>query len=207
MALLAVQCTFQTATLLPEDRITNTWHFDDGEDVGAPEDIADELQIFYNAIRPYLSSWMVQNGQTTKMYRLSDPEPRAPIFERTWNFTSAPSGNMLPPECAAVMSFQGEPVSGVPQARRRGRVYLGALSQTTLDTTGLFTTTFVTAVKNAGLTLVDASSDSLTWKWAVYSRVLGSGVNVANGWVDNEIDTQRRRQRRSTARQTFVPLP
>lgn len=204
MALIQVQVVLKTAPGIPADNITNTWCIDDDEDPANWTVFAGLLETFYDTIRLRMSSWVNQNNHEIKMYRVSDPEPRAPVFSDTFNMTGAPTGAMLPPECAAVISFQAAAVSGIPQARRRGRVYIGALNTSVIGTDGLLTSTCYLALVNAAKVILDASQASTTWKWAVYSRVNGSGAPVDNGWVNNEVDTQRRRSRSATVRSIFI---
>jgi hypothetical protein len=147
---------------------------------------------------------MEQNNHTFEWYRESDTKPRAPIRITTWNLTASPTGNPLPSEVCLCMSFQATQVSGVPQARRRGRIFIGPLDVTSLETDGRPPSTARLAINNAGGALLDASQASTTWKWAVYSRVLGTGSDVANGWVDNAFDIQRRRGIQPNLRSIFV---
>lgn len=205
MALYDLQFSLATITGLPEDRITNTWHYDDAETENHAGIFA-EFQAFYEDILTLFSGWMVQNGHVAKAYRVSDPEPRAPVYEVTFNFTSAPSGNTLPPECCIVLSYQADQLSGVPQARRRGRVYLGALDVSSIDTSGNFTSATIVDVQQAADGLLDASLTSTGWRWATHSQVTGTGAEVSNGWVDNAVDIQRRRGRSSTSRAVW-PIP
>jgi hypothetical protein len=191
MALLRVQVILHTVSAIQADFATNTWHFDDGE--LEPSGIADELIVFYNAVRGAMSPAIAQNGHEIKMYKYSDPEPRVPIYEEVWNFGAAPAGFPLPAEVALVLSYHAEPVSGLSQARRRGRVYIGPLNTGTLATgegrpSGGTLTTFV----NAAEALL-AESQLADWTWSTYSTVLNSGAEVYAGWVDNAFDTQRRR--------------
>jgi hypothetical protein len=51
--------------------------------------------------------------------------------------------------------------------------------------------------------MLTASNAQGQWKWAVYSTVNMTGVNVAAGWVENAFDTQRRRGRIATIRSVF----
>lgn len=204
MALLDIQVTLRTSSGIPNDYLTNLWHFDDGE-AAEYEEICDEIETFYNGVRPVLSAYVIQNGHEIKVYRVSDPEPRAPVYQTTFNFSSAPAGNTLPTEVASVLSYQAAQVSGIPQARRRGRIYIGTLNTSQIGTDGRLTSTHMGWLEAAAETLLTASNSSTTWKWATHSKVLGSGASVYNGWVDNEPDTQRRRGREATSRLAWGP--
>lgn len=204
MALLDIQVTLRTSSGIPNDYVTNLWHFDDGE-AAEYDEIADEIIAFYNGVRTVFSNYIIQNGHELKVYRVSDPEPRAPVYVETWNLSAGPSGSTLPTEVSSVLSYQAQQVSGVPQARRRGRIYLGPLNTTQIGTDGRLTSTHMGILEAAAETLLTASNSSSTWKWATHSKVLGSGASVYNGWVDNEPDTQRRRGREATSRTLWGP--
>ena len=202
MALIDVMVILETTSGVPENRIVNTWHFDD-DDGSTHSTIVDQLEAFYNAVENLYPAYIPASGHVIKGYQVSDPEPRAPIFDETFTFTSAPSGIPLPLETAVVLSYQAAPVSGIPQARRRGRVYLGPISSANLHTDGRISSTAMNLVLDAADSLLTASLASSTWKWSTHSRVLGSGSEVMGGWVDNEWDTQRRRGRDATIRTSF----
>lgn len=203
MALCDVQVIFKTTTGLPADFITNSWHIDDGEVTSSYAAFGNQLKTFYTAFLSNLPSYIEKNGHEIKVYKVSDPEPRAPVYEEVWDFIAAPTGNPLPLEVASCLSYQAAPISGIPQARRRGRVYIGPLNVNTIDTTGRISSAFRSSLAGAGQDLLDASNSSVTWKWSTHSRVLGTGAQVASGWVDDEPDTQRRRGRRPTTRTIF----
>lgn len=203
-AMPVVSCvtTLRMDSGILNDFPTNTWWFDDDDGTTLPA-IESALTTFYNAVRPYYPTTMEQNGHTFTWYRQSDPQPRAPIRETTWNLSSAPNGASLPAEVAMCLSFQAPKLSGVPQARRRGRIYIGPLGGSIIDGAGRPTTGLVDGIRNAGATLAAASIASTTWKWAVFSRVNGTAAEVTSGWVDNAFDTQRRRGIAASSRNTF----
>jgi hypothetical protein len=203
MALVDVQISLRPANNLPEDWVTNVWHFDDGEGTGTQHDaIFAQLLDFYEVLRDYLPSVIAGTGHWMRMYRVSDPKPRAPIAEYEF-VIPAPSGSPLPLEIAAVLSYEAAQISGVPQARRRGRVYLGPFNGGVIDTAGRFATAFLTTMTGAAEVILTASLASTTWKWSTHSQVLGTGAEVMSGWMDNEPDTQRRRGRTATSRVVF----
>lgn len=204
MALVDIQVSLRPTNNLPEDWVTNTWHFDDGGDWDAVAvEVLNQLEDFYFVMRDYYPSIIAGNGHWMRVYRVSDPKPRAPIEEFEWAFGTAPSGGPIPTEVAAVLSYEAGGVSGIPQARRRGRIYLGPFNGGPLGSDGRFAGAFLTAVTNAADVILTASLASTTWKWSTHSKVLGTGAEVMNGWMDNEPDTQRRRGRAATARVTF----
>jgi hypothetical protein len=203
MALYRATVIIKSVSNVIEDAATNTFHID-ADTVGDLAAASAALQACYQSIRNSYSSLMAQNGHEIKWYRLSDPPPRATVRNDTFNFTTAPSVAPLPTEVAACVSFQGGASSGQPQARRRGRVFIGPLNTNSIDATAYLSSTTRTALVNAFGVLLDASQAATAWKWSVFSTVNGTGVEVTNGWVDNAFDTQRRRGRRTTARTVFI---
>lgn len=204
MALLDVQVTLAMLSGIPEDAATNVWHFDDGEQSATWESIASALEDFYAAFRIAFSPLVANQGHEIKMYRVSDPEPRAPVYQTVFQLGAATSGSALPPEVSVVLSYHAEQVSGVPQARRRGRVYLGPLNTSQVGSDGRLSTVCLTNVENAVDALLAEQATFGLWKWSTHSKVSNSGAEVAGGWVDNEPDTQRRRGREATVREVFV---
>lgn len=215
MAFARVQVELVRDSLLPADRSINTFHFvTPGSVADAAADINTNLETFYNAIDGALSS-MLTGTANLKYYDLEDPEPRAPVT--TTGFTFSPGANALPSECAIAMSFQGPLNSGVNQARRRGRIFLGPCSQASgaveeneFRPTGAFRSTIATA---ADALMSDTSLPGLIW--AVFSpttagpppwsagELTNAFVTITNGWVDNAYDTIRSRGAAPSARTTW----
>lgn len=209
MTLYRTQITLLMTSGTPADSATNTWYCLAVDDTGA-NNFAAAVIDFHKAMRTYYSPLVAQLNHVYKTYDMTDPEPRAPIQEGTWSFPAATSGSPLPTEVACVLSFQGTRVSGQSQARRRGRIYIGPLATTTADSSARPTGAFTTAVATAAKTLVDSGEPGGSTDWAIYSPTSSAiagipvGVQVVNGWIDNEFDTQRRRGRKATTRTSFV---
>lgn len=191
---------------LPEDVTVNTFHCGAATmNQTEQDDWAQLLDDFYNDVftgnnvMGFLSS-QISGDYTIKVYDLTDPEPRAP----TSTYTGAWGGigiTAMPSEVSCCLSYQAAAISGVPQARRRGRLFIGPLAQTAQSgttvprpATGLIATLCETADS------FRVAAVALGLPWVVHSRVLGTGANVTNGWVDNAFDTQRRRGEAATAR-------
>lgn len=202
MAMYRIQFILHTTDGQPNNFVTNTFHAlgvddDDAIDAGVA------IRQGYSSIVSYLSPLILQSGHEVKIYNLEDPEPRAPVFEGTWNLTSSPTGSALPTEVALCLSFQATKVSGAPQSRRRNRVYIGPFDTTACGNDGRPVSALVTALADWG-EAIQAAAELATWDWAIYSTYNPTtGIIVANGWVDNEFDTQRRRGRESTSRLIF----
>lgn len=206
MPFYSSQVTLWPDTNILADVVMNTWGFEtNDEDV--LEEVSDQLGTFYNSISSWLSGTLRDAGHTIKHYDMADPKPRAARLETTFDFTSGPAGEPLPLEVCLCMSFQGVPLSGQPQARRRGRVYIGPLDSSCLGNGGRPSSGVVAGIAAAGQVLLDASQGNLNWLWGINSSYTQEGINfveVNNGWVDNEFDTQRRRGRPADARTTFA---
>jgi len=202
MAAYRVQIVLKTVDGNPANYITNTWHCAAILDADA-NDFAAAVIAFHKTLNTVYSSLLAQNGHEYKIYNLDDPEPRAPVEEGSWNFASALTGDSLPPEVCLCLSYQAPKISGIPQARRRGRIYLGPFDAST-NVSVRPSSALVTLVKNSADALYAAGiATAGDWNWAVYSTVLGGTADVSNGWVDDEWDTQRRRGRVATSRQVF----
>jgi hypothetical protein len=202
-------------TSIPKDSITNSWHVKVRAGTAFTQSIAqsfiDGVKPVYESVANYRSADMQPSAAHWVFYDLSQPKPRAPLFDLTAGFTLTQQTNTLPHEVSLCVSFQAPRFSGLPQARRRGRLYIGPWSVASNDgllgrpaaglRTGLTTAlqTFLTLSKNAGT----------LWEWLVYSPT-GDAAGAAtpfaavdNGWVDDEWDIQRRRGLLPTTRSTF----
>lgn len=203
MAHLKVMHILNMTSGIPQDVAVNTFHFDCLLLPDPVTDIFDVLEACYDNFRSQFPATVAQNGHQMKAYNMGDPEPRAPIAEYTYNFTSAPEGVPTASELAICLSFQGDRVSGETQRRRRGRVYLGPTERDSSTTAGRPNSDLVNATAAFGLYLLEASNLNAEYTWAVYSTVNDDLVPVTNGWVDNAYDVQRRRGLQPTSRTTF----
>lgn len=143
-----------------------------------------------------------------------------PVEIRDLTFVAAAAAPNLPSETAACLSFHGD-LTGVPEtadnptpppakirpaARRRGRVYLGPLIYGALvDNAGvnydpLLGSNFVNTVAEHAAGLADDSGGA----WVVYSPTSQAVFPVVGGYVDNALDTQRRRGRGPTSRTSWT---
>lgn len=208
--------TIPYTTGLPADVSTNVFHaFTDGLDpVGDQLTLMTALRDFYildtgvpgTSVGVYYGNLASRtaNACRVELFDLDDLPPRQPIDELTFTLPAAGAVGQTPPEVALCMSFQGAPVSGVPQARQRGRVYLGPFHGNVVATTGRPNTTLTSQVATSGGRLIGALDNAGGPIWAVYSRVDDALVQVTDGWVDDEFDTQRRRGRERTTRNPFT---
>lgn len=209
--LVRAQVVLEGDSGLPEDRFVTTYVFGN-QDGGSPsgsqlDDLADLLVSFWTQdpvggtgqLQTYLGAQCSGDAQV-KLYRLGDAPPREPT---TYDFTvsgfSQSSG--LPAEVALCISYYA--TRNIP--RRRGRIYLGPLS----NLSGQFAAgdwrpvdllRQVAALKARDLI---SASNNLLLPWAVLSQVDGVARPITDGWVDNSWDTQRRRGIAPTLRETF----
>ena len=203
MALTRVQYTFHTDDGIAANYITNTMYYDV---ITENETTYNEILVGFTTalaeIDQLLGSSLTLTGHECKMYRMSDPEPRSPVYESEFGLSTTGT-TQLPTEVSVCVSFQGSKVSGLPQSRRRGRIFMGPIANTATGTDGRLTNANAILFGDFGQSLLDSSTANSNYDWAVYSPTNGTAVNVVDGWVDNEFDTQRRRGRIATQRWTF----
>lgn len=210
MTILYATASMQMFTNLPKDVITNGWHWetDDSLSPGAfGEFVAGELETFYGtALNSMVANYVTGATMRVKVYDMTDPEPRTPVYNDlitpAWGTKAT---TVVPTEVSAVLSFQGAPLSGVPQARRRNRVYIGGLNDLAItdSSTTTFPTLFTslrTQLGNAASAMLAANTTALQWVGASRATGLLTTFQIAGGWVDNTPDTQRRRGVLATSR-------
>jgi hypothetical protein len=210
------------STNVPKDVSTNTLHFWNDVPINAVGalDLANDVADFYriphttggigigNAM---MSGHMSRtaNACRTTVWNLSDPLPRVALAELTWTMPAVNTGVVAtilnhPAEVSIVMSIFNQPVSGVPAGRQRNRIYIGPLmaygqaggGTTFLPTVGGQQSTMIL---DAAQALWDATSAGGIAQWIVYSATAEAGTGdfewpVYRIRVNNEYDTQRRRQ-------------
>lgn len=215
--LLRVQVVIPTTGGVPDDSVSNTFYFD-GDDGNSEEDyytVARQMVVdFYGAIDGVLFPNTVDSPATMKMYDMRDATPRIPKFTDTFPITPTAS-DPFPSEVALCASFRAAQVSGVPAARRRGRLYIGPITiirGTIIDGQSRPDSTAMTTLATACANLEDGGAMNVgSMKWAVYSPTTHLATNVddafndvLDGWVDNAWDTQRRRGCDASARTLFT---
>lgn len=218
-AITRFNCSLPYFTNIPEDVVVNSWHliFEDG--IGTPPNITDygnaldNFKTFYDSVYTTLAraAW-VGSTMTIKAYDLQLPEPRVPIFSgnRTIAGVAAAAG-AAPPEAAICMSYRGNYIGGVPQARQRGRIFLGGFAQPTAVGSAASFPEVSAGVRTNICTAASTLRTNMladNWTWIVYSPTNGAAggqesFNTQHGWVDNAIDTQRRRGNAASARTTW----
>lgn len=219
MAIIHIQHTLQGFSGEPADRFVNTFTVVTEADPtpATLQPLANALVAFYSqaAMGNYLAKAGAAPGRSIQMYNLAEAKPRVPIFEQI--DTAPPYTNAvtpLPAEVACCLSFEGTQISGLPQSRRRGRIYLGPLTTNAADaaTTTPYTSrpaqSFINDVLGYAETLrADWSASGALW--SIYSPLtpLPSTAQAIHWWMDNAWDTQRRRGARPTVSTGFIDDP
>lgn len=221
MATARCQVTLQRTTGQPADNITNTWYFSTGAQSTLTDTqcgvLNDAIEDFYQAWdNSYMTNFVSTTGLTT-WWDMEDAEPRVPVHEDTFTLSSLVSSSQLPCDVAACLSFQGNPVSGVNQRRRRGRVYLGPLAAGiyTAGTGDVEINSGFRSAITSGLTAMIATAatatpgfDHVVWsetQFASTGDVYDSIAVVEEYSMDNEMDTQRRRGKEAKVRTVLSP--
>lgn len=185
---------------LPKDASVNTFHIDRTSGLPDFSDVMAHWKTFIGGQHGLWGEVVRQNNHPFKVYNLADPEPRAPVFDDTWSFTTAPVGETLPTEVSLCISYQAAKVSGEKQANKRGRIYLPPFDiQWTVD--GRPNSTMLEDLTTGFHTFIDNLNGD-GYYFVVYSRELEQTFVVEEVWVDNSWDTQRRRGQEPTLRQS-----
>jgi len=205
-----VQWTWRGVSGRPDDVYTNSFHFKaSGFPVTDYDNVRDMLLDFYTGqydaqsapIYSYFTSAHMTGNWELNMYDLTESIPRVPVYSDT-GYVDIPDGEGMPGQMAVVLSFQAVRVAGLPQNRRRNRVYLGPWNLQASNE-GLVYGDVVQDMLFAGKGLINASDASVNWVWAVYSPFLDEWYPPHDGWVDNGWDVQRRRKKDATLRGAF----
>jgi len=206
--LIKAQVSIPTDNNVPADAVTNTMWFVTS-DLTAPtqlqyETIQAALGSAYSTMTPHLSARMNLGAATVKCYHWQGPQPILPAFTGPITFNGAPATTDGAPEVALVLSYHASlNQSGIPNARRRGRIYLGPLAVTGAVTPLDNLRSAALAMGSTLYTTLNTGAGINGVKWAVYSAAQNGAPWVTGGWVDNAWDTQRRRGIKATTRSTF----
>lgn len=223
----SVAYSIPAKTGLARDAIVNTWSVV-GPD--APTDtqyttLVDAIHGFYataaagaaGRVADYFGGSLKTGGTApfvdVKVYRrpTATGPTGSPVKELQRELDVSPvSASDLPLEVACCLSFHSD-LTGVPEesgatrprARLRGRVYLGplnlgALTQDTTTHRPIVSVGFRADILLAAQAMKTAMGAD--WGWEVFSRTAWFGSLVNAAYVDDEFDTQRRRQHASLGR-------
>jgi hypothetical protein len=209
----------------------NTFHFvvDDGEtDAENQASIVEQIERLYNDVMPggsvalgfYISNLVTRTpgACVVRSYSLADSKPRSPRAESGWTLQDAATGvgsGALPREVAICLSYRGEYDSGVRQSSRRGRIFIGPLiiGSSSTSTGEIEATLPVRMSQNIARFFEESYATGTgpgggqTARAVQWSRKRQEYSDVIECFVDNEFDTQRRRQLDATFRSTTGVTP
>lgn len=220
-----VTCTFEHQSGQPRDRVVNTFTFFAESDMGVGElaGINTRIRDFYNALHGE-GTQQVSSFMSGALSRVVPPTIRhynidghlggtpagSPEAEWQWDvpLNAGSSGTNLPAEVAVCLSFAASfgadvefGVGARPRARDRGRIYIGPLNVAAISAASpgrVVPTNTLQIALIEGAKFIKAMPLPATW--AVWSRKAGRVLPVNNFWVDDAMDTQRRRGERALAR-------
>lgn len=208
MPIYRAQVIIPADTGIGRDAIVNTWGFFSMNAAAAVlDDIDGPLKAFYDGWANYRAGLAAWSASRLKLYDLSQPIPRAPVADVALPLSGTEAATNLPGEVALCLSFQAARVSGLPQARRRGRIYLGPFaSVANVSSTGRPDSTMRTAILASAETFRSAMGGTATG-WHVISQPKPTmpitSSPVIGGWMDDAWDTQRRRGVQALTRVPF----
>lgn len=209
MATAEVQVTLPYKTGLPADVSVNTWYFTSADPIPTyGPDVRNALQAFYEAVGDEFWHPIINfDAVRIKFYAADQPPPRVPLADDVVDFDITNGANpRAPEEAAACLSFRSVYVSGSPPARHRGRIYLGPLSGDSFTTGTSDRTLLIGTLLDGVETAYNALRAGLPAgvSHAQHSDTDDAWRPVVAAWMDNAIDTQRRRGPDATGRLDFV---
>jgi len=186
--------------------MVNTFHFLNLGPATDFDNVRDIITNFFNVDPPgtvnhvsdFMSSQAYTGNAVLRAYALTDAKPRAVKYQADIAFDTVDAAS-LPTEVALVFSFQAAAESGLTQKRRRNRIYTGGY-RSDANASGRPENSLVETMLFAGKQMLLESQASSSWDWVIYSPTNDDVAVVANGWVDNAWDTQRRRGEIASAR-------
>lgn len=212
-----VMCSIPYFTNIPEDVVTNTFHFSHSGTVG-PSDftaLKNTVANFYETVWPsgsagcQAAAWLNPSQTRIKIYNLDDPIPRVPVLDAITpiSIRQETSGTAAP-EVALCLSLKADPISGINPRNQRGRLFLGGIgsSSITNGTASSFPKPDGVLIGNLILAAQGIITNQVTtgWSWNIYSPTVGLAFPVTGGFVDNAFDTQRRRGNKATGRTVWT---
>lgn len=215
---LQIRTTLQYTTGLPRDVSVNTLTI--GDPTSGPEltDAVAAILNFYNGditVGPYTGCVAdfytpavsgSANEALVEVFEIDLPTGAlTPLGSPTpWTFASTSSGDFaLPFEVALCASFRSAIDGSSP--RTQGRIYIGPLNNLAIDDGDFFgrPSAFFQAILNGAMGRLASDLSDNNTPLMVWSRAGHSATAVTNGWVDNEFDTQRRREIDASQRLTW----
>lgn len=215
MALLDTMVVFPMDTGSGEDIAVNNFHFRTTNADPNHGATLDAIQVALgNCVEAYMTIMANDVFPTNvrwKVYDALTAPPRAPVRDVILKAGLATGASSAVHELAICTSFQGERISGIPQGRRRGRIYIGPIT-TSAIAGSVVNPTAITAINAAMKGLADQGNEPAGWEWCVFSRrgapppAVPTATAVTEGWTDNSMDVQRRRGVKATTRNTWTSV-
>lgn len=181
-----VMVLLQGATGLPRDKFVNTLHFEgDDWDAGKTDELWSKYQVWLNSKCGGLQA----AGHEIRCYH-QGLNASGPYFQKSYSTTSSlPNGG--PAEVALCLSYATVDNPDASTPRRRGRIYLGPLSDTQVGATRPTDTLIAAALTlGEGIAQVGLAANVT---WSMFSQRDNSYHKIESIWCDDSWDTQRRR--------------
>jgi len=155
------------------------------------------VRTFYGDMGALLSK--VVGTVRVKWYDLGETPPRTPTT--LTDLGTASSGSSLPSEVAMCLSYYN---GTVPRPKKRGRIFLGPLKESVVDTAAAIPR-ISAAARTTVLDALDTMVSSLTLtEWGLLSQVDEVIWPITAGYIDDAFDIQRRRGEDPVTRTTFT---
>ena len=239
MTVARVQHIYHGKSNLPRDQYVTTWHFAQPDGPGgsltgvSPSEALDlvaAVENFYTVATGQTKAMLHYHAfpgfapvhTSYKVYNLSQPQPRVPVYVGPPVAQSATNAApTLPGEVAVCLSYNAVPVAGIPAGRRRGRIFLGPLNTNAMiqaaDGHCRPEPMILSDAKIAAKRMRAAALGTGGWYWGVYSPTQAAVEEESPGdpgWgdatavsTDDAFDTQRRRGIAPLARTSLSVLP
>lgn len=204
MPIYRLDYALEASTLIPRDRIQNTWWLFGAENLNNAqwETNVAYFTNFYNSWSNIRSPELWANRGIVKVYDTDLPSPAEPVYEAMTSISRSAT-TALPLDCAAVVTFAAAPTPGVRLQSLRNRVYLGGLSAAVNGPDGRITSTFRNTIATAYNTLKGNLDTAGDVEHMVYSKKMAIARAVDRAWMNDQWDTQRRRDRPTNVRTEF----
>lgn len=211
MSALRWKVRFPYKSLLPGDESVQTFYFQSsGDDEEVFEGIGLAIDNFYRttdagaSILGQYSSVLDLRFVHVEVGLLTVADGTVEdlqTFEFDWSDPDGFTTNgRLPNELAVCLSYRSDGQLGTTSTgRERGRLFLGPWCADMLDEGGIGTPAHIVSdrVNMIATRAVDLKAEIIAndlGAWCLYSRADGALKEITGGWIDNEFDTQRRRE-------------
>lgn len=208
MANYYLQTSIASNTGNTEDSISNTFALETDATI-----VSLDITEWTNAVEDFYTACYTAGamhgytavGSTYKLYDCNTPSPNYPLDEGSIAWTGAAVSIEMPQEVSLCVSYMNDTASGVPRARRRGRIYISGWDEAA-NNAGRPVAGVVEDLADAFETYCDTLYAFGGIRPGIWSRANATVYPIQRVWVDNEWDTMRSRGGKSTLRETrLVP--